>query len=200
MHCFSEPIFGEVCEKMNYKTVLLLVVAATMSMGLASAYEYPSTNELNRDGENPLQSGVGPHVNLVEAGVGYVTLEFVNPRDYWACFEYRTDMDESQAISEDHFNPWLDDALYPYYCLNAGVTGETRTETFYAQEVVEVRLAFGAERDWDFDWTPFLVVQPNVPVVKEDCFRGGWRDFDIDFRNQGMCVSYVQANENAGKR
>jgi 5'-nucleotidase len=31
----------------------------------------------------------------------------------------------------------------------------------------------------------------SAPVVKEDCFKGGWRDFGGMFRNQGQCVSYV---------
>ena len=34
----------------------------------------------------------------------------------------------------------------------------------------------------------------TVPTDKEQCFRGGWQDFDLDFRNQGQCVAYVATN------
>jgi hypothetical protein len=88
-------------------------------------------------------------VNFIEASIGEVTLEFVMPHDYPACFEYRRDGDTSEAIDDEHYNPWLDDDLYPFVCLQ----GESVTEKFEVDEYVEVRLAFGAERDWDFDWT-----------------------------------------------
>lgn len=39
------------------------------------------------------------------------------------------------------------------------------------------------------------------PIDKEQCKNEGWMGFtDIVFKNQGQCVSYVQANENAGKK
>ncbi len=34
----------------------------------------------------------------------------------------------------------------------------------------------------------------SVPTEREQCFRGGWQDFDLGFRNQGQCVSYVATN------
>lgn len=38
----------------------------------------------------------------------------------------------------------------------------------------------------------------NGPETEDDCKDGGWGTFtDPSFRNQGDCVSYVQANENA---
>jgi len=131
-------------------TLVLMIIAVIPNV---SAYDFPSTNEDNKNGTNPLRPGtIGPHVNLVEAGVGYVTLEFNMPEAYWACFEYRTDGDTSQSTG-DNFNTEITDGLYPYYCLN----DETRTETINANEYVEVRLVFGGERDWDFDWTRFDV-------------------------------------------
>ena len=39
-------------------------------------------------------------------------------------------------------------------------------QTFTANTTVEIRLALGGERDWDFDWTPFTVGQPEVPTTK----------------------------------
>ena len=81
------------------------------------------------------------------------------------------------------------------------------TQTFTATSTVEVRLALGGERNWDFDWTPFNVGQPEAPssdstvekstspTSKEDCKRGGWEAFG--FRNQGQCIKFVN---NAGDK
>lgn len=49
------------------------------------------------------------------------------------------------------------------------------------------------------------VFQPNdrvyTLITKDTCKKDGWREFDYPaFKNQGQCVSYVQANDNAGKR
>lgn len=47
---------------------------------------------------------------------------------------------------------------------------------------------------YDFDPTPV------VPTAKDQCKNGGWGNFTgKTFKNQGQCVSYVQANEHAGK-
>ena len=41
----------------------------------------------------------------------------------------------------------------------------------------------------------------DPPTDKEQCMKDRWKLFDSPvFRNQGQCVSYVQANEKAGKR
>ena len=138
------------------KRTLTLALAFVLALGMIggpaladNGYEFPSTNEQNRE------QG-GPHVNFDDAGIGEVTLEFVMPHDYLACFEYRTDGDTSQAIDDEHFNPWLDDDLYPFFCIEDG----TVTDAFEVDEYVEIRLAFGAERDWDFDWTTFEAAPP----------------------------------------
>jgi len=118
-------------------------------------YPFPSTNEWNKNGQNPYHPGeIGPHVNLVETGVGYVTLEFVNPQNYWICFEYRSDGDIGQYINHIHYSPCIDDDLYPYVCLLNNKTNKTIS----AVQFVEVRSMFGAERDWDFGWTKFDVI------------------------------------------
>jgi len=132
--------------------ILIAIVVLLISTTSVLAYVYPSTNADNKNGTNSARPGViGPHVNLVESNVGEVTLEFVMPSAYWACFEYRSDGNTTQAIDPNHYNPWLDDDLYPYICLNNDVA----EQTISADEYVEVRLAFGGERDWDFDWTRF---------------------------------------------
>ena len=61
-------------------TALFLVVTA----GPAAAYDFPSTNDANRE------AGL-PHVNLVSTGPETVTLEFVNTTNSLAFFEYRID-------------------------------------------------------------------------------------------------------------
>jgi 5'-nucleotidase len=33
-----------------------------------------------------------------------------------------------------------------------------------------------------------------VPLERDDCLGGGWRDYTLGFRNQGQCVSYVATN------
>ncbi len=152
--------------KKNVSTVvfLTLVTMILIILPTISAYDFPSTNEDNKNGTNPIRPGViGPHVNLVEAGVGYVILEFNMPEPYTACFEYRTDGDTSQA-SGSNYNPGITDGLYPFYC----VTGpDTRAETIYANEYVEVRSVFGGERDWDFNWTRFDVEPASTAVGGE---------------------------------
>ncbi len=46
-----------------------------------------------------------------------------------------------------------------------------------------------------------FVVDNNFPVEIEECKKGGWKTFTNPvFKNQGACVSYMQSNENAGKR
>jgi len=39
------------------------------------------------------------------------------------------------------------------------------------------------------------------PIAKDECKKDGWKTFNNPtFKNQGQCVSYVQANEKAGKK
>jgi hypothetical protein len=73
------------------KKMLVLAVMLVMMMGVVSATATPSTNDENRDNG-------WAHVNLVGADYDSVTLEFVSMRNFWSCFEYRTDGDESQKI------------------------------------------------------------------------------------------------------
>jgi hypothetical protein len=162
--------------------VLMLVLSAAAVSAVSEIF--PSTNDANRD------EGWA-HVNKVAEdisnGVGSVTLEFVSTRSFYSCFEYRTDGDESQAIDDEHFNPELDDVLYPYTCVN----NSTTQIEISASEYVEVRLAFGAEKDERFDWTRFEV--PPGPQTKEECMNGGWESFG--FPNQGQCIQFVNTSK-----
>lgn len=50
------------------------------------------------------------------------------------------------------------------------------------------------------DLYPPTPVDPEI-TDKNQCKNGGWKTFtNPTFKNQGQCVSYVQSNENAGKR
>jgi hypothetical protein len=117
----------------------------------AFAYTFPSTNEQNKTGTNPVRTGVGPHVNVLNTDIGEITLEFVMPYTYSACFEYRVDGETSQYGDIYPHPVIIGDYWYYYKCIN----NETWQKTFYGEDYVEVRLAVGAERDWDFDWTKF---------------------------------------------
>ncbi len=154
--------------------IAVLAMGALAVPALASSHA-PSTNDANRT--------LGwAHVNQTDVQIGETTLEFVSTRSFYSCFEYRTDGDTSQASGP---NPNLEvtDGLYPYVCVN----NSTETRTIEADEYVEVRMVFGAEKDERFDWTRFEV----LPDASEqgDCVDGGWEQFG--FANQGQCVRFV---------
>jgi len=119
------------------------------------------------------------HVNVLEVGVGYITLEFVSTRRFWSCFEYRTDGDTSQKIGDDNYNPGITDGLYPYVCQN----NDTSTKTLTADEYVEVRMVFGAEGDERFDWTRFDVLQPT-PISID--IKPGSSPNSINLKSKGV--------------
>ena len=99
-------------------------------------------------------------------------------------------------------------------CLTLSVNGESVSDsygTIVPTDIpIGVELGSGAHPGWysaygagdgpnvgvDFS----LVVSPIVliaPQTAADCKNGGYEAFD--FKNQGLCVASVQANENAGK-
>jgi hypothetical protein len=168
---------------------LTMILAPTGSAG-AAQYVFPSTNEANRD------AGL-PHVNEVSKGPGTVTLEFVNPTGALAFFEYR--IDGKREGTQRH--PVVQgDVIHPGVCVEGDVDFAPPCEpdvivrTFSAKATVEVRLALGDERDWDFDWTEFAV-GPTVPASKAECKQGGWADFG--FRNQGQCIKFVNTGRDS---
>jgi len=169
-------------------TAALAIVAIGLVMvaGSASAYDFPSTNDANR------AAGL-PHVNQVATGPGTVTLEFVNETNSLAFFEYRID---GVTVGTNPHPVVIGDVIHPGVCVDGrtppACTAGPIVRTFSAVATVEVRLALGGERDWDFDWTPFSVGQP---ITKADCKRGGWSDYG--FRNQGQCIRYVNTGRDS---
>jgi hypothetical protein len=134
------------------KTILSLIVVSMLvvSLGFVLAEVNsvtPSTNEINK-------ANGWAHVNQISQSVGETDLQFVSTRNFYSCFEYRTDGDTSQKISDTNYNSGITDGLYPFFCLN----NNEITETILADEYVEVRMVFGAESDERFDWTRFDVL------------------------------------------
>lgn len=162
--------------------VFVLLLAATAAL----AYTFPSTNDQNRTNNRP-------HVNQVAVGIGQVTLEFVNDTNSLAFFEYRLD---GQVLTSGTAHPVVTgDFIYPGVSVDSrGIpTPVIKTMTFYANEKVEVRLALGGERDWDFDWTTFYVI-PDVQT-KDQCMNGGWAAYG--FKNQGQCVRFIETGKDS---
>lgn len=278
--------------------IAVLFVMSTPAFADVNAIT-PSTNDINRDNG-------WAHVNQINKGVGTTDLQFVSTRAFWSCFEYRVD-DEPNTVAGANPNIDITDGRWTQVCVN----NSTQTKTIIANEYVDVRMVYGAEKDERFDWTRFEVLYPRMaeitsPSVDEEvwgmvnfsaylddddvdaiqwavrqgtctagantvlgnvdghsdvavidtsdtsnqtffftgdmslmapgmycfiynpvedsgesgirmtreftllmpppsdmnqCKKGGWETFtNPTFKNQGACVSYVQSNENAGKR
>jgi len=95
------------------------------------------------------------HVNQLSQGIQTTDLEFISHRNFYSCFEYRTDGDVSQKTGEINYNSAITDGLYPFVCVN----NNSLIKTISANNYVEVRMVFGAETDERFDWTRFDVAQ-----------------------------------------
>ena len=165
--------------KSIFMLFILLVSVVTV---IAQSTVFPSTNQDN-------QAQGWAYVEQVSVGIGTTDLQFVAPRSFFSCFEYRTDGDTSQAIGQNNPNPGVTDGLYPYTCEN----NSSSTLTIEANEYVEVRMAFGAESDERFDWTRFNVI-PDAQT-REDCRDGGWEAYG--FRNQGQCIRFVNTGQDS---
>jgi hypothetical protein len=151
---------------------------------MATSHEVtPSTNDANRDNG-------WAHFNVLAERRGEVDIEFVSTRTFFSCFEYRSD-GAPPPDDSPNFNTDITDGLWSYVCVN----NSTATRSLTADEYVEIRMVFGAERDERFDWTRVDVLEP---LAKDDCKNGGYED--EGFFNQGRCVASVQANERAHER
>ena len=145
----------------NISLVVLLLVPNFIVSASVFAVDtvFPSTNEINK-------TKVWSQVNILEELPGSTKFEVKNPRGFLACFEYRTDGDITQKISDTNTNIEVTDGLYPNVC----VTNTVETITISANVYVEIRLAFGGEKDERFTWTRFDVlpvpVPPSVPVLE----------------------------------
>lgn len=130
----------------------------------------PSTNALNYAKQTPGYEGSNtPFVTFVSAAPNSVTLEFKNSwatPNVLAFFEYRIDgLDTGSTnhpvVTGDTIHSGVS-VRSPGSTLYPTAATESTTRTFTANTLVEVRLALGGERDWDFDWTGF---RPGAAVV-----------------------------------
>ena len=138
------------------RVLLLSILTLACVMLLTSpaladeAYEFPSTNEIN-------QTNGWPHVDVTKIGGGFVILNFVNPTNSLAFFEIRID---GESLTEGKAHPVVTgDFMYPGVAADGRGTAEPVSVSYKikAKHMVEVRMALGGERDWDFDWTSFDV-------------------------------------------
>lgn len=117
----------------------------------------PSTNDANR-------TNGWAYVDQLSQTVGATDLKFISTRGFYSCFEYRTDGDTTQVLSENggvNYNTSVTDGLYPYVC----ESNSNETLTIHANQYVEVRMVFGAETDERFDWTRFDVLYPRTAEI-----------------------------------
>jgi hypothetical protein len=103
-------------------------------------------------------SGDAHHVLLESSDVGSVTLKFVNPTNWQAFFEYRVDSGPSLGVTP---HPTLAGTFQ--YAFESLAANSTAILTFIVSEHIEIRSAFGVERDWDFDWTKFAATPVPIP-------------------------------------
>jgi hypothetical protein len=116
----------------------------------------PNTNDENE------AEGL-PHVEFVSATATSITLDFVNDTNSLSFFEFRIDGEKDNCGTP---HPVISgDVIYP------GVSVDSRNNpnpvivqrTFDVNQFVEIRLALGGERDWDFSrdhgsgWTRFSI-------------------------------------------
>jgi hypothetical protein len=118
-----------------------------------------STNDLNYNKLVPGREGQNaPYVLFNSNAVGQVTLDFYNPSVALAFFEYRIDGVDTGATSHPIV---IGDVIHPGVSVGAGLN--SLAQVFVATQFVDIRLALGGERDWDFDWTRFEA-QSSVPL------------------------------------
>ncbi len=127
-------------------------------------YVFPSTNDTNRTDKRP-------HVNLLTTGTEDITLEFVNTTNSLARFEIRID---GVSVGSTAHPVVTGDVIHPGPCVDGRTVPKPaecalgagpRILTYSADSTVEVRLALGGERDWDFDWVRFDVLSVPDPVL-----------------------------------
>ncbi|HSJ34471.1 MAG TPA: hypothetical protein VLB85_05400, partial [Acidimicrobiia bacterium] len=127
-------------------------------------------------------------------GAGCVDLEFVNETKFLGRFEVRVDGEvmtsgtAHPAVVGDYINDGVcvDGRAAPV--CGSGPVGER----FRAATTVEVRLALGGERNWDFDWVIFYPL-PDASS-KADCRD----DFEYyGFKTRAQCIRYVETGKDS---
>lgn len=118
-----------------------------------------STNALNYAQQVPGRVGqAAPYVLFNSNAVGSVTLDFFNPGPGLAFFEARIDGVETGASNHPVV---IGDMIKAGNNTSVNTLTNVLGKEFFAASFVDIRLALGAERDWDFDWVRFEVLQAN---------------------------------------
>jgi len=149
---------------MNKKIIVavaaVLVIAGYFTFANVSeastGYTFPSTNAAN-------QVNGHPSVAQKSAEVGQTTLTFTNDTNSLAAYETRID---GVVLTSGTGHPVVTgDFINSVTVVDGrGISVPVLLDkVFSALSLVEVRLALGGERDWDFDWTPFSV--PSAPAA-----------------------------------
>jgi hypothetical protein len=121
-----------------------------------------SANALNYAQQTPGRVGqVAPFVLFDSATYGSVTLNFNNGATGLAFFEIR--IDGIQTGSTVHPVVSGDTIHTGGVGVSSGTLGFLKT--INAASTVDVRLALGGERDWDFDWVRFEVAPVPEPTT-----------------------------------
>lgn len=166
-----------------FSLFLIFVLAGVVSAAVNAVT--PSTNDANR-------TNGWAYVEQLSQGVGTTELQFTSTRGFASCFEYRTDGDTSQIVSTNggvNWNTEITDGLYPSTCVN----NQVKTKSIVANNYVEIRMVFGAEKDERFDWTRFEV----TPAPAELSGTLSAEDFGVikDYNNgqagQGLISGYA---------
>ncbi len=147
------------------RSVPRAIAATALALGLVSAHAFPITgdpdaaatafNPLSTNAANFANVAERPYVLQNELQLDQVTLEFFNYTNSLAFFEYR--IDDIAAGSTSH--PVVaGSTIHPGFSFRIGhANGPQGLRTIAATNYVDIRLALGGERDWDFDWTRFYV-------------------------------------------
>ena len=73
----------------------LFTICAVVTILLAAPSAFAEVNSVTPSTNDTNITNGWAHVNQIDVGVGTTELEFVTTRDFYSCFEYRTDGDTS---------------------------------------------------------------------------------------------------------
>ena len=132
-----------------------------------------STNADNLANTTPgrVGGGIGPNVTAVDNGGGSITLTFSpgSQTGYQSCFEYAINGNAPEQrlvasvgppiVYRTNYLATLTDGMWPFKCVGDGAPAtDSVTVNVGVGGHVQVRMSFGAEGDYRFDWTQFNAV------------------------------------------
>lgn len=142
------------------------------------------------------QSGNYTDIQLVDAGPGEVTLEYINHTPYSYAFDHRADGESGFTTQYSditiHEGPCEGRKIGPSYNVTNVGPNSTTQVTVEAAHKVEAQVVLGPEQSYFTCWKTFY---PEQPEMKGDCKGGGWDDYH--FRNQGQCIRYVNTGKDS---